>query len=180
MNYRLISLFHSLLDDLITGCRYKNAHKRADDIKDAIREISPSRYAKDCRLCHTASRPRDQHGGDGDGVFRCPAKQAALESRCLYTSLNISLFRMMAINWSAVQMFKDNPDTTVEATMLVRPRMKCKKIRVMLSSMPLADMAPPKHMAQMISQIVFIIPAIPRVETREFRASLPVCICVLS
>ena len=43
MNYRLISLFHSLLDDLITGCRYKNAHKRADDIKDAIREISPSR-----------------------------------------------------------------------------------------------------------------------------------------
>ena len=179
MNYRLISLFHSLLDDLITGCRYKNAHKRADDIKDAIREISPSRYAKDCRLCHAASRPRDQHGGDGDGVFRCPAKQAA-NPRCLYTSLNISLFRMMAMNWSAVQMFKDNPDTTVEATMLVRPRMKCKKIRVILSSMPLADMAPPKHMAQMISQIVFIIPAIPRVETREFRASLPVCICVLS
>ena len=33
MNYRLISLFHSLLDDLITGCRYKNAHKRADDIE---------------------------------------------------------------------------------------------------------------------------------------------------
>lgn len=58
MNYRLISLFHSLLDDLITGCRYKNAHKRADDIKDAIREIRPSRYAKDCRLRHAASRPR--------------------------------------------------------------------------------------------------------------------------
>lgn len=57
MNYRLISLFHSLLDDLITGCRYKNAHKRADDIKDAIREISPSRYAKDCRLRHAASGP---------------------------------------------------------------------------------------------------------------------------
>ena len=88
MNYRLISLFHSLLDDLITGCRYKNAHKRADDIKDAIREISPSRYAKDCRLRHAASRPRDQHGGDGDGVFRCPAKQAALESPLLiYLSL---------------------------------------------------------------------------------------------
>lgn len=83
MNYRLISLFHSLLDDLITGCRYKNAHKRADDIKDAIREISPSRYAEDCRLRHAASRPRDQHGGDGDGVFRCPAKQAALESPLL-------------------------------------------------------------------------------------------------
>ena len=83
MNYRLISLFHSLLDDLITGCRYKNAHKRADDIKDAIREISPSRYAKDCRLRHAASRPRDQHGGDGDGVFHCPAKQAALESPLL-------------------------------------------------------------------------------------------------
>ena len=83
MNYRLISLFHSLLDDLITGCRYKNAHKRADDIKDAIREISPSRYAKDCRLRHAASRPRDQHGGDGDGVFRCPVKQAALESTLL-------------------------------------------------------------------------------------------------
>ena len=70
MNYRLISLFHSLLDDLITGCRYKNAHKRADDIKDAIREISPSRYAKDCRLCHAASGPWDQYGGDGDGAFR--------------------------------------------------------------------------------------------------------------
>lgn len=34
---------------------------------------------------------------------------------------------------------------------------------VRLSSIPLAVMEPPKHMAQMISQIVFIIPAIPRV-----------------
>ena len=66
MNYRLTSLFHSLLDDLKTGCRYKNAHKRADDIKDAIRELRRSRYAEDCRLRHAASRPRDQHGGDGD------------------------------------------------------------------------------------------------------------------
>lgn len=42
MNYRLISLFHSLLDDLITGCRYKNAHKRADDIKEPVGGINLS------------------------------------------------------------------------------------------------------------------------------------------
>ena len=165
MNYRLISLFHSLLDDLITGCRYKNAHKRADDIKDCVMPQVVHGISTEVTVTESS-------------VVRLSRRLS--NPRCLYTSLNISLFRMMAINWSAVQMFKDNPDTTVEATMLVRPRMKCKKIRVMLSSMPLADMAPPKHMAQMISQIVFIIPAIPRVETREFRASLPVCICVLS
>jgi len=50
---------------------------------------------------------------------------------------------------------------------------------VRLSSIPLAVMEPPKHMAQMISQIVFIIPAIPRVATKLFKASLPVSIWVL-
>ena len=132
MNYRLISLFHSLLDDLITGCRYKNAHKRADDIKDAIREISPSRYAEDCVMPQVVHGISTEVTVTESSVVRLSRRLS--NPRCLYTSLNISLFRMMAINWSAVQMFKDNPDTTVEATMLVRPRMKCKKIRVMLSS----------------------------------------------
>ena len=44
--------------------------------------------------------------------------------------------------------------------------------------MPLAVMAPPKHMAHIINQMVFIIPAMPRVETKEFNISFPVSSCV--
>ena len=50
----------------------------------------------------------------------------------------------------------------------------------MFFNMPLADMAPPKHMAQMISQIVFNMPTMPRVETKLLSVSLPVSTWVLS
>lgn len=63
--------------------------------------------------------------------------------------------------------------------MLARFRMKRINTIVKLSSIPVAVIAPPKHMAQIINQIVFIIPAIPRVATRSFKAALPVSIPVL-
>lgn len=81
--------------------------------------------------------------------------------------------------WSAVTIFKNKPEHTVDATMPTLRFIKRRNTDVRLSSIPLAVMEPPKHMAQMISQIVFIIPAIPRVATKLFKASLPVSIWVL-
>lgn len=49
----------------------------------------------------------------------------------------------------------------------------------MLPNIPLAAIAPPKHMAQRISQIVFIMPDIPRVATKLFSSGLPVSMPVL-
>ena len=86
---------------------------------------------------------------------------------------------MMEMYWSAVQMFSVRPLTTVEATRLTRRFMKRRKNEVRLSSIPLAVIAPPKHMAQIINQTVFIIPPIPRVATKESSAAFPVSICVL-
>ena len=42
----------------------------------------------------------------------------------------------------------------------------------MLFSMPAAFMAPPKHMAQMMSQMVFSMPLMPRVATSSVSSSL--------
>ena len=81
--------------------------------------------------------------------------------------------------WSAVTIFKNKPEHTVDATMPTLRFIKRRNTDVRLSSIPLAVMEPPKHMAQMISQIVFIMPAIPRVATKLFNASLPVSIWVL-
>lgn len=77
--------------------------------------------------------------------------------------------------WSAVARFRNNPEHTVDATMLAVFFMKRTNREVMLPSMPLAVMAPPKHMAQMMSQMVFIIPAIPRVAISSVNMSLSVC-----
>lgn len=82
----------------------------------------------------------------------------------------------MDMYWSAVTIFKNKPEHTVDATMPTLRFIKRRNTDVRLSSIPLAVMEPPKHMAQMISQIVFIIPAIPRVATKLFKASLPVSI----
>ena len=76
--------------------------------------------------------------------------------------------------WSAVQMFRKRPEKTVDMIMPTRRFMKRRKTAVRLSNMPLAVMAPPKHMAQIMSQMVSIMPDMPRVATRLFRASLPV------
>ena len=69
MNYRLISLFHSLLDDLITGCRYKNAHKRADEVEKAVGQVGECRDTQYRSLRHAAGVPRDEHGGDSRRIF---------------------------------------------------------------------------------------------------------------
>ena len=58
--------------------------------------------------------------------------------------------------------------------MLVRVRVKRVSSRVMPSIMPPAAMAPPKHMAQMMSQMVSIIPAMPRVAMSSLTSALPV------
>ena len=58
--------------------------------------------------------------------------------------------------------------------MLARFFIKRKKTEVIVSNIPLAVMAPPKHIAQIIKQTVFIIPAMPRVETNELSVSMPV------
>lgn len=63
MNYGLISLFHSLLDDLTAGCRYEDAYQR-----------------------RAASGPRNRCGG-GCGIVRCPAKRAVLASVMPYGRL---------------------------------------------------------------------------------------------
>ena len=87
--------------------------------------------------------------------------------------------RIMLMYWSAVARFRNNPEHTVDATMLAVFFMKRTNREVMLPSMPLAVMAPPKHMAQMMSQMVFIIPAIPRVAISSVYMSLSVCRLVL-
>ena len=87
--------------------------------------------------------------------------------------------RIILIYWSAVVRLRNSPEQTVDATTLTLPFMKRTKTEVMLPSIPLAVMAPPKHMAQRISQTVFIMPAIPRVETRSVSMLLPVSRLVL-
>ena len=67
---------------------------------------------------------------------------------------------------------------TVEATRLSRVRTQLMTTLMMLSIIPLATMAAPKHMAQMMSHIVFSIPAMPPVETKSLSASEPVCTAV--
>ena len=79
----------------------------------------------------------------------------------------------MEMYWSAVATLKKRPEATVEVTMLVRPRVKRVSSRVMPSIMPPAAMAPPKHMAQMINQIVSSIPDMPRVAIKSLISALP-------
>ena len=87
--------------------------------------------------------------------------------------------RMMLIYWSAVAKFMNKPEHTVDETRLKRFFIKRTKTDVILPSIPLAVMAPPKHMEHSISQIVFVMPAIPRVATSSVRAALPVSRLVL-
>ena len=82
--------------------------------------------------------------------------------------------RIMLMYWSAVARLRNSPEPTVDATTLTVLFMNRTNTDVMLPSMPLAVIAPPKHMAQSISQMVFIIPAMPRVATNELSVSMPV------
>ena len=67
--------------------------------------------------------------------------------------------RMMLMYWSAVARLRNIPEPTVDATTLTVFFMNRTNTEVMLPSIPLAVIAPPKHMAQIMSHIVFIIPA---------------------
>ena len=59
--------------------------------------------------------------------------------------------------WSAVARLRNIPEPTVDATTLTVFFMNRTNTEVMLPSIPLAVIAPPKHMAQIMSHIVFII-----------------------
>ena len=81
--------------------------------------------------------------------------------------------------WSLRQMLQNTPIKTVEVTKLKQRRMNFMMSFVMLAIMPLPTMTPPKHMAQIISQMVFIMPPMPRVATSSVSIGLEVLICVL-
>ena len=66
-----------------------------------------------------------------------------------------------------------------EATTLTVFFIKRTKIEVILPNIPLAVIAPPKHMAHKISQIVFIMPDMPRVAIKSVKTALSVCRLVL-
>ena len=67
-----------------------------------------------------------------------------------------------------------NPEHTVAATNEVRPRTMRTKRRVMPPTIPPADIVAPKHIAQTISQMVSIMPAMPRVAIRPDSMALDV------
>ena len=69
---------------------------------------------------------------------------------------------------------KKSPEATVEHTALFGLRTKRTKTSVMLRIIPLADMTPPKHMAHIMSQMVSIMPRIPRVATSASISGCPV------
>ena len=94
-------------------------------------------------------------------------------------SRNILPVRMMLMYWSAVARLRKSPEQTVADTTLTVFFMKRTKSDVMLPSIPLAVIAPPKHMAHNISQMVFIIPDIPRVAIKSVKTALSVCRLVL-
>ena len=81
--------------------------------------------------------------------------------------------------WSAVAILQNNDVPTVEATSEAVPFTKRNTNRIKSCNCPVAVSAPPKVCAQMISQIVGIMPDIPLVCTNSFSTLLPVSISVL-
>ena len=82
------------------------------------------------------------------------------------------------MNWSPVVRLRKRPVHVVAPTKLKRLRAYCMMMRVMDSIMPLATIAAPKHIAEMMSQMVLSIPDIPPVEMRLLSDSFPVSIAV--
>ena len=76
-------------------------------------------------------------------------------------------------------MLRNKPDATVEDTMLTRFLTNLVNTLVMLSNIPPAVMAPPKHMAQIINQMVSIMPDMPRVAINSLICSFPASKLVL-
>ena len=67
--------------------------------------------------------------------------------------------RMMLMYWSAVARLRNIPEPTVDATTLTVFFMNRTNTEVMLPSIPLAVIAPPKHMAQIMSHITVTLQA---------------------
>ena len=86
---------------------------------------------------------------------------------------------MILIYWSAVARLRNKPEQTVPPTTLTVFFINRTKIEVILPNIPLAVIAPPKHMAHRMSQIVFSIPDMPRVAIKSDRTALSVCRLVL-
>ena len=85
----------------------------------------------------------------------------------------------MEMYWSAVVILRNKPEATVEETMLTQLLAKRVNTPVMLSNMPPAVMAPPKHMAQMINQMVSSMPDMPLVAIKSLISAFPVSKLVL-
>ena len=75
--------------------------------------------------------------------------------------------RRMHRYWSAMATLSITPVAAVAPTSDVRPFTMWINRREMALTIPPADIHPPKHMAQMISQMVPIMPLMPRVATRS-------------
>jgi hypothetical protein len=84
----------------------------------------------------------------------------------------------MDMNWSPVVILRKIPVPTVDEISPTRLRMNRMTTPVMLSIIPLATIEAPKHMAQSISQIVYSMPAMPRVDTSSLSEVLPVSTAV--
>ena len=81
---------------------------------------------------------------------------------------------MMERYWSETIPFRVVPVTTVEATSPLLRFVNGTIIEASSLSIPLAFMAAPKHMAQMIRYTVFIIPVMPLEVTSWFTSMSPV------
>ena len=82
------------------------------------------------------------------------------------------------MNWSPVVKFRKIPVLTVDETSVKRERTHRIMTLVILDIMPLATMAAPKHIAQIISQMVFNMPFMPPVDTKSLSAADPVSTAV--
>ena len=82
--------------------------------------------------------------------------------------------RMIDRYWSADTMFRNTPVKAVVATNETTPRTRRSNAFMIVSNIPVAVIAAPNSMAQIISQMVSSIPAIPRVATRSFNSGTPV------
>jgi hypothetical protein len=81
---------------------------------------------------------------------------------------------MIEMYWSPVVRLKNIPEHTVEPTTLTVRCAIRKNNCEMAVSIPLPYITPPKHIAQMMSQMVFIIPPIPLVATKSSSSRFPV------
>ena len=96
----------------------------------------------------------------------------------IYASLYMLDAMIMLKYWSHMIRLRKMPTNAVLPTIVIGRFGQRSMLYTILSSIFDDDIAAPKIIAQTISQTVLVIPAIPLVETSEFRVSLPVSIFV--